>query len=192
MFFSVIVGNVSVMGGVVARSERFRVVRGGRREDPKQAFERLYRESYPLVYNYIFRRVLDRTGAEDVTSEAFMRAARYFDRFDPERAKFSTWVISIARNCLNDYYERSRPTAPLESVSETTYAIEDSNVENILDADLAQKLLAVLDDDDRELMFMKFYEGKRNSEIAAELGINASTVSSRVARAIAKMREVVA
>lgn len=181
-----------MMGGAVARSERFRVVRGGRGEDPKQTFERLYRESYPLVYNYIFRKVLDRTGAEDVTAEAFMRAARYFDRFDPSRAKFSTWVISIARNCLNDYYERSRPTSPLESVPETTYAFEDNDVENILDADLAQKLLAVLDDDDRELMFLKFYEGKRNSEIAAELGINASTVSSRVARAIAKMREVVA
>ncbi len=156
--------------------------------DPKAAFEQYYREAYPLVYNYIFRRVADRTAAEDVTSEAFLRAARFFDRFDAERAKFSTWVISIAHNCIIDYYRHDPATADLEEIPEGVYADENDFAQQTVDADLASKLLSALDPAERELVAMKYYEGKRNVEIADELGINLSTVSTKLSRAVAKMR----
>lgn len=161
-------------------------------DDPKReaklAFERDYRASYSFVYNYIFRRVADRTAAEDVTSEAFLRAARFYDRFDPTRAKFSTWVISIAQNCIIDYYRHDVATADLEEVPEGVYADESDYAEQTGNADLAVRLLSVLDDTERELVAKKYYEGKRNVEIADEMGMNLSTVSTKLSRALAKMR----
>ncbi len=163
-------------------------------DDPKRAtklaFERDYRESYSLVYNYIFRRVPDRTAAEDVTSEAFLRAARFYDRFDRERAKFSTWVISIAHNCIIDHYRHSPATTDLEEIPEGVYADESDFAEQTGNADLAAKLLSALDETERELVAKKYYEGKRNVEIADELGMNLSTVSTKLARALAKMRAI--
>lgn len=156
--------------------------------DAKRAFENYYRESYSLVFNYIIRRVADRTAAEDVTSEAFLRAARFFDRFDASRAKFSTWVISIAHNCIIDYYRHNPSTSDLEEVPEGAYADESSYDEQTANADLAVKLLALLDPTERELISKKYYEGKRNVEIADEMGMNLSTVSTKLARALAKMR----
>ena len=156
--------------------------------DAKRAFEQYYRESYSLVFNYIIRRVPDRTSAEDVTSEAFLRAARFFDRFDARRAKFSTWVISIAHNCITDHYRHNPVTADLEEVAEGAYAEESAYDEQTANADLAVKLLATLDPTERELVSKKYYEGKRNVEIADEMGMNLSTVSTKLARALAKMR----
>jgi RNA polymerase sigma-70 factor (ECF subfamily) len=175
----------------VALGSRLRLVRGGQvSSDPKQEFERNYRENYPMVYNYVFRRVADRSAAEDVTSEAFLRAARYFSRFDPERAKFSTWVISIARNCINDYFARSADSVPLDEISEGAYAQEEVGNDHVGNVELAEQLLAVLDDDERRLVYLKYYEERRNTEIAEILGMNASTVSTRLSRAMAKMRAV--
>ncbi len=172
----------------MASNGGFSLVGSGKR-DRIASFEHYYRESYSLVYNYVLRRTSNREVAEDVVSEAFLRAARFYERFDPTRAKFSTWVISIARNCISDYYDREVATAPIDEVPEGVFAQEDTQADHLDDLAMLQKLLAKLDDEEKELIYLKYYEGKRNTEIAEVLGMNASTVSTKLSRAIAKMRE---
>ena len=149
-------------------------------------------ESYSSVYNYAYYRTLDSTAAEDITAEAFLRAARFFESFDPERAKFATWVKSIANNCLADYYRKHRPTTEIDEVLENTVLMTEDTTETILDEDLVTQLLELLDDEERQLVYMKYYEGMRNAEIAQEIGMNQSTVSTKLSRAMAKMRAVAA
>ncbi len=174
----------------MARASRFRLVEGGdSKRDMHRDFERYYRESFSMVYNYIFRRVGNHTAAEDITSEAYLRAARYFSRFDPTRAKFSTWVISIANNCVSDYFSRTPENVPIEDIAEGAYA-EEAETDQIGDAELASQLLATLDDEERQLVYLKYYEQLRNTEIAQIMGMNASTISTKLSRAMAKMRAV--
>lgn len=165
--------------------------RKARRANPRNLadeFERLYREAYPLVYNYSYHVLLSRTTAEDITSEAFLKAARNFERFDETRAKFSTWVVAIARNCMTDFYRKSRPEAPLDDSIAVTLAAESSHEERLCNEDLVKQLLATLDPNERQLIFMKYYEGKGNVEIAEELAMNPSTLSTKLSRAVSKMR----
>ena len=56
------------------------------------------------------------------------------------------------------------------------------------DCDLVDRLLGVLDETERDLVLMKYFLGYRNVDIAAELGMNASTVATKLANALAKMR----
>lgn len=151
-------------------------------------FERLYREAYPIVYNYAYRAVLNQSAAEDITSEAFLKAARSFSRFDSTRAKFSTWVVAIARNCVADHFRTSHANAPLEELPENTYSTEDDSLERIQERETASRLLEALTPEERELVFLKYYEDKRNKDIAEELGLNPSTVATRLQRALLKMR----
>jgi len=60
--------------------------------------------------------------------------------------------------------------------------------EGVEDRDLVDQLLGVLGEHEREIVLMKYREGKRNVDIAQELGMNASTVSTELARALEKMR----
>ncbi len=159
-------------------------------EDARAAeFERLYRESYDSVYGSVLFRLRDEEIARDITADAFLRAARFFDSFDSSKAKFSTWVNAIARNCIIDYHRKNKEHAPIESVPESTFATEADHAQAVADADLARRLLAVLDEDDREIVFMKFCEDSTNADIARRLNMNPSTVATRVQRALAKMRD---
>ena len=160
----------------------------GGESDTAREFERLYRESYGGVYGYVRVRMADDAAAEDVVAEAFLKAAKSFGSFDPSRAKFSTWVTTIARNCMVSYYRRKRPAAALDDVPEHVLA-EDGGQDGVDDRDLVDRLLACLDGGERELVALKYREGLRNVDIASELGMNPSTVATRLARALAKMKE---
>lgn len=171
----------------MARESRLKLIENVAQAD-RRSFEHAYRTSYAQVYNYILRRMPNREAAEDVVAEAFLNAARFYHRFDPSRAKFSTWVISIARHCMSDYLEREADAVKLDDVPESTYAIESLHDELVGNQDLVLRMMTALDTDERELVFLKYYEGKRNVEIAEQLGLNPSTVSTRLSRALAKMR----
>ena len=154
---------------------------------PEADFERLYMESYPIVYNYVRYRMGGDAEAEDVVAEAYLKAARAFDRFDPTRAKFSTWVVRIAVNCMNSHYRKQRPTAQLDEVPEGFSATADCAGE-VADRDLRDRLLAALKPEEREIVLMKYRDGLRNVDISARLGMNESTVSTKLFNARAKMR----
>ena len=131
----------------------------------------------------------DDGAVEDVVAEAYLKAARSFSKFDPARAKFSTWVVTIAHNCMNDHWRRTRQTTCIDDVPESHFA-ESDGTDVVNDRDLVDRLLGVLDDVERDLVIRKYLLGYRNVEIAKELGMNASTVATKLANALAKMRSV--
>ena len=153
----------------------------------EREFERLYLESYGLVYNYVRYRMAEEGAVEDGVAEAYLKAARAFGRFDPERSKFSTWVITIAVNCMKSYYRTVQPTSSIEDVSEARFAVEGGQ-EPALDRDLVRRLMHELTEIERILIIKKYTEGKRNVEIAQELDMNPSTVSTKLAVALSRMR----
>lgn len=161
-------------------------MRGGKAVAERE-FEKLYLQSFKLVYNYVRARVTCDADAEDIVSEAYLKAARAFDGFDSKRSKFSTWVVAIARNCMISHFRKRRPEAALEDVPASLIAVEGDQVA-VDDRDLALQLLAVLNDDEREIVLLKYREGLRNVDIAQNLSMNPSTVSTILARALEKMR----
>jgi len=140
-----------------------------------------------MVYNYVAYRMANPDAAQDVVAEAYLLAAKSFHRFDPSRAKFSTWVTTIAINCISNYYRKARPTLDLENVPQTAISQpgEQADVDN---RELVRYLLSVLTPEERKLVALKYREGKRNVDIARELDMNASTVATKLAKALKKMR----
>lgn len=173
--------------GSESRHTRMTALAGGKTLRERE-FERLYLECYGTVYGWVRVRTSSNEDAEDIVAEAFLHAARAFDSFDPSRAKFVTWVTTIARNCMISHFRKQRPSTTLEDVPEALCAVngEQSAVDDRL---LADKLLAVLDDDERELVAMKYRDDMRNTEIAEELGMNPSTVATKLSRVLNKIRK---
>ena len=151
--------------------------------------ETLYRDNFQRVYNFAYYRVLDPVLAEDLTSAVFVKAVANFDRFDASKASFSTWIMRIAHNTLIDYYRTRKVNSPLdelgadEPVSADEYPVLEGHAEEVA------RLLSFIAEDDRELVFLKYYEEKRNVEIAEMLGMNPATVATRLRRALMTMRK---
>lgn len=152
-------------------------------------FESLYRSSFQKVYNYAYYRLLDPALAEDVTSAVFLKAAANFESFDESKASFSTWVMRIAHNTLVDHYRTRKENAPLDVLGAREPATEDEYPALNDHAKEVARLLSYISEEDRELIYLKYYEEKRNVDIARMLDMNPVTVATRLRRALATMRK---
>ena len=73
----------------------------------KPDFAEVYEQEYSYVYNYIYMQVMHRENTEDLVSDVFIRAMAHYSGFDPAKASVRTWLCTIARNCMIDYYRKS-------------------------------------------------------------------------------------
>jgi RNA polymerase sigma factor (sigma-70 family) len=135
------------------------------------------------VYAYVAYRIGDGPEAEDVTSEAFERALRYRESFDPRRGDPASWLIGIARRCIADaVLRRELPTdAPDERAIE---GHEDDAVRRLeLGAAVAQ-----LDERDRELVSLRYGADLTARQIGELLDMKTNAVEVALHRALARLR----
>jgi len=90
-------------------------------EELKETFTRLYEEYMPKVFRYIHYRVGNRQLTEDLTSTVFEKALVNFKKYSREKASFSTWIFTVARNTVIDHYRTSgrRDATSLDEAIET-------------------------------------------------------------------------
>lgn len=151
----------------------------------------LYRTYYPRVYNHVYYRLLNRECTEDLVSEVFVKVVRNLDGFDSTKASFGTWLFHITRNTLIDHYRKPRNLVMFDDAGGFEPIVEDDYTGLDEHAMEVRHLLALLDEADRELVFLKYHEEMKNSEIAQLLNMNASTVSTRLSRALRTMQQAV-
>lgn len=129
----------------------------------------LYEEYHMKVLRYIQSKVNDYYLAEDLCSDVFVKVYEKIDTFDEKKASLSTWIFTITRNKLIDYYRTRKVT--VEVPEDLTYDVEDDEVNEEALETLASAL-EKLDDRSRKLVIMHYYEGRTLKEIAEELDIS--------------------
>jgi RNA polymerase sigma-70 factor (ECF subfamily) len=152
-------------------------------------WDAVYADQLPRVYNYFRYRVGDDALAEDLTATTFEKAWRARKRYRRDRAAFSTWLFTIARNVATDYYRRRRPTVPLSALSQR---VDGTSVEEIVQRRdrLARlgALLAALPPRERELISLKYGAGLTNRSIARLTGLSESNVGTILHRVVSRLR----
>ena len=71
--------------------------------------EALYTAYSEKVRGYVFGKVANRHDAEDLVSDVFLKAYEKYPTFDADRASVSTWLYTITRNTVIDYFRTHRP-----------------------------------------------------------------------------------
>lgn len=174
-----------------------RVKRGDR-----VAFAELVEKYKQPVMNLVYRTLHDEAEAEDLAQNVFLQVYKSAKRYE-SRAKFSTWLFTIARNlCLNEIRRRSRH--PADSLEETHAEHEDqprqqfedkSSVpppEKLLYGELAQKIeeaLARLPENQRTAILLCRQEESSYEEIAEILGCSLSATKSLIHRGRETLKE---
>jgi RNA polymerase sigma-70 factor (ECF subfamily) len=157
--------------------------------DP-EAFGALYDRYVDLIFRYIYYRVGDRTLAEDLTSETFVRALRRISTFSWQGRDFGAWLVTIARNLVADHYKSARvrlemPTADLLGAGADRPAagpegevLDSMNNAALLDA------VRQLGSDQQECVVLRFLEGLSVHETALAMGRKEGAVKALQYRAI--------
>jgi RNA polymerase sigma factor (sigma-70 family) len=151
-------------------------------------FEVLYRTSRDDVYSFVAGMVRDRAAAEEVTAAAFERALTRRASYKADRGSPRAWLFGIARNAAYDELRRRGRTAPAADPEERNVPTGEATAEVGLRRAALSAALAVLSQDERELVALKFEGGLANAEIGTVLGISESNVGTRLSRVVAKLR----
>jgi RNA polymerase sigma-70 factor (ECF subfamily) len=131
--------------------------------------------------------------AEDITSTVFEKALEKFDSYRAERASFSTWILSIARNAVTDHYRAVGRAQEMQQNTIREYIpLTVSADDEMVKAEEIHKLkvsLAGLSAQEQEIVAMKFGGEMTNREIAKALGLTDSNVGIIIYRTVRKLRD---
>lgn len=152
-------------------------------------YEELVRRYHVGLIIHCERMVGDRSDAEDIAQEAFVKAYLSIRTFDADRARFSTWLYKIATNTALDFLrKRSRKVEvkDIEFLAEVTmpeYA-EQEEREAVRAA-----VRALTPPVYKSVITAYYWQGKSYADIAIELNVPVNTVKTWLHRAKTKLKE---
>jgi RNA polymerase sigma-70 factor (ECF subfamily) len=160
-----------------------------------QALAELYDRYGSVAYSLALRVLRDEALAQDAVQEAFLGIWRSADRFLAERAKASTWILTLVHRRAVDIVRREerRRGEPLESAPEPE-ASETTEEEAALGFQrrVVQEALRRLPPEQREALELGYYGGLTQSELAERLGQPLGTIKSRMFTGLSRLRDLLA
>ena len=170
------------------------LARALQRRDP-HAMPDLYDRFGRLVFSVILAIVRDRSVAEDLTQETFLRAWNRAPAFDAEKGALGPWLLAIARNRAIDHVRsvsgRMQRNSFEFDVREHPKLFVDMERE-VVNNDHARVLraaLAKLSEQQRKVIELAYFEGMSQTEMAEHLGHPLGTIKTWVRAALKTLRE---
>jgi RNA polymerase sigma-70 factor (ECF subfamily) len=159
------------------------------RRGDRRAFEELVEITHRRVYSLAFRLTGDRTEAEDVSQEAYLRMFRGLAGFR-EEAQFETWMHRIVTNCAISMRKRRGRFGDLLAEEPEDVPVPDSTAPALVERDSLSRALALLPEGQRIAVLLKDVYGLSCKEIGEELGVGEGAVKVRLHRARKRLREL--
>ena len=155
-----------------------------------RAQEEVYRRYKDRIYTYIRYRVNHEEDAEDLQANVFTKVFQKWDEYDQRRAKISTWIYTIARNEVIDFYRTHKEHEEVPEELRFEGEIEEEYLTKETLAELARALL-MLDQLERDVVVLHYYEGLTFRQIAKDMAISYDRTKHAHYRALKKLRGLI-
>lgn len=158
-------------------------------------FSTLYKKYYPKLIYYTSKMCNDPQKTEDIATDSFLTAFEKIDKYESEKAQFSTWLFTIAKNLALQAIKNDKKNVSLdteyddEGTTMKDFIPEDysSDLElydsNEIKADIMLKQIDLLKEPYKTVMEMREVKKMSYKEISDELGKNLSTIKSQIRNA---------
>ncbi|WP_428033793.1 sigma-70 family RNA polymerase sigma factor [Amphritea sp.] len=155
----------------------------------KSIYARLFNHFAPRVKAYILRLGVAVSAAEEVTQEVMLSVWRKAHMYHPEKAAASTWIFTLARNQSIDWMRKQKyPQYSLDEWSET--AAQAGQGEQEVLSDRVAKAISQLPENQAQVIYMSYFEGRSHGDIASRLDIPLGSVKSRIRLASEKLKQI--
>jgi len=169
------------------------------RDGDATAFEVLYTRHKGPLYRYLLRQCGAAALAEELFQDVWMKLIRARKRYEV-RARFTTWLYTLAHNRLIDHYRRASNSLPIsydddpdepliEQVADSAAREPDNELERRRVGQRLLEQIAALPEAQREAFLLREESGLSLEEIARVTGVNAETAKSRLRYALTKLRQ---
>jgi RNA polymerase sigma-70 factor (ECF subfamily) len=160
----------------------------------EEALGALYDRYGRAAYGLSVRILRDRALAEDAVQEGFLTVWRSARGFSADRAKPSTWILTLVHRRAVDLVRREerRRADPLEGHPHPAGEATDEEAAVRSKRRAVQEALRRLPDEQREALELAYYGGFSQSELAERLGQPLGTIKSRMFTGLARLRDLLA
>ena len=152
------------------------------------AFGELYDFYLPRIYGFVFRRVQERSVAEDLTAATFQRALETLRHREFRNDAFGGWLYRVASNAVIDHVRSGSRLTHLDGTDGSSGDAFAAALEGIDLRSALQRLAPA----HRQVLALRFYDDLSADEASAVLGCSRSTFAVRLHRAIAALRGAMA
>jgi len=152
----------------------------------------LYEEYFDKIARYAFAHIGDRTEAEDIAGEVFLRALKSLDSFRDCGIPLQSWLFKIAHNMVVDYFRKKSRYLMVRN-DETRYKGEDdpeSRALSNLEMEKVKIALQKLTEEQREVINLRFFAGLPSKEVAILLNKTDGAVREMQRAALVKLRQM--
>jgi RNA polymerase sigma-70 factor (ECF subfamily) len=156
------------------------------------AFGELYTRYAGLILRYLYVRVHEQEGAQDLTQEVFVRVIKGIGGFEYRGEKsFLGWLYTIAGNVLIGQARRKRAiSTPLDESLELVDPRGQEAVRSIFDRVSLEQAIAQLTEDQQQVLTLKFFADMTNQEIANVIGRSEGAVKALQHRALHALQQI--
>jgi RNA polymerase sigma-70 factor (ECF subfamily) len=157
---------------------------------PEAAGE-LYQSHHPAIFRYLFYRTGDRLAAEDLTGDVFLKMVQALPHFTGGMTAFRAWLYQIARNLSIDHLRKGRahPIQALNDDQPSTGADPARVSEGNMSSEALLSAINRLNDDQKDVLLLRFIEGLPLAETARTLHKSEDAVKGLQRRALIALRE---
>jgi RNA polymerase sigma-70 factor, ECF subfamily len=165
----------------------------------EQAYLELFDACASRLKAYAIKSGSSASDAEDLLQECMLTVWNKAPQFKPASASAMTWMYTIIRNRRIDILRKEKPSQiqsfdlwPEEDIAQIS-SVElisshlDDEVESDLNAKMVRILIESLPEEQRQIIYKVYFEGKSHSEIALDLGLPLGTIKSRLRLAMKKL-----
>ena len=152
----------------------------------------LYNEYYDKIARYVYVRIGDKTEAEDIASEVFLRALDSLKNYKERGIPMPAWLFRIAHNLVVDYLRKATKfkRVPVEEVEIVDEADPQTTAENNIELEMVNKAMLELTEEQREVIRLRFFGGLTSREVGSLLNKTDGAVREMQRAALEKLRNL--
>jgi len=171
--------------------EKFIELVSAAKKGNQDAFSAIYAHYFTPIFRFIFLRVKNRADAEDLTQSTFLKAWNKIFDYQQREMPFSSWLYSIARNTVIDFWRKRKEYEISEPKNSSTS--RETSVEDLLEKEealsLVEEAIKLLTDEQQEVIILRFVEDLSYQEISQIMEKNQDAVRQIYSRAIKILKE---
>lgn len=156
----------------------------------QQALATLYERYGGPVYGLAYRVTGSAAMAEEAAQDTFLKVWNQASRWDPDKGKFSSWLLTIARYTAIDRLrqEQRHNSVPIDNVPDPPSSTGIPHDPVLQDGRMLREMLAQIPPEQAELIEMAFFQGMTHRQLAEQLDLPLGTVKTRVRLGLQKLR----
>lgn len=160
------------------------------KRDPEK-FGPLYTKYHEQIFRYIYQRMDDEELAFDVTSQVFVKAMNNLHKYEYRGVPFSSWLYRIAKSELYQAFRdrKARRTVNTDSMHLFEMIEEFEEEENSENKTKLIECLALLREQDLQLIELRYFEKRSYREIGEILDITENNAKVRAFRALERLKK---